>query len=245
MPSRYLHALTCTKCGAALPVEEGQQLVACRYCGQTHLFAPPPAPAPPALARSDPRSGRTALLVALGLVVAGTAGFVALAALSRSTAESPPTGTSESAGPGDPALVYSKDQPVDIHWGSSWWPGSVVAVDGKRYRAHYDGYGASSDEWVTARRLRPRAPADAGASATADSGPIAAGTDGGATPAEKGGDPNARYEAGQKVDIFWGSRWWAGTVKKKDGARYFVGYDGWSSGWDEWVTAERLRPRER
>ncbi len=62
-------------------------------------------------------------------------------------------------------------------------------------------------------------------------------------PAERAGDPRAAYDAGQNVDIYWGSRWWPGRVLKRDGSRYRITYDGWSASWDEWVGPERLRKR--
>jgi len=45
------------------------------------------------------------------------------------------------------------------------------------------------------------------------------------------------------VEVFWGNRWWPATILRRDGARTFIHYDGWGSASDEWVTAERLRPR--
>jgi hypothetical protein len=126
--------------------------------------------------------------------------------------------------------VYARGQAVDIHWGSSWWPGSLIEVNGSTYRAHYDGYGSGSDEWVAADRLRPRAK-DSGAKELV----VALEAD--------AGDPKATYAAGAVVDVLWGARWWPGNIKQKDGNRYRIGYDGYASSWDEWVTAERLRPR--
>ena len=164
-------------------------------------------------------------------------GGIAFSALlgARSSAVPPTTqaaATPTTLGPGDPKAAYKKGQNVDIHWGSSWWPGSVIDVNGTTYRAHYEGYGSGSDEWVTADRLRPRLVEDASVKEIEDAAPEA-----------DAGDPNASYAVGDGVDIRWGSSWWKGSVKRKDGKRYFVGYDGYHSGWDEWVTAVRLRPR--
>jgi hypothetical protein len=66
------------------------------------------------------------------------------------------------------------------------------------------------------------------------------------TPAEQAtaGDPLATYDVGQTVDVYWGSRWWPGRVLNRDGSRYRITYDGWSSSWDEWVGPDRLRKRE-
>lgn len=58
------------------------------------------------------------------------------------------------------------------------------------------------------------------------------------------GDPTLVYAAGQAVDVYWGSSWWPGTIKNVNGGgTYRIGYDGWSTSWDEDVTARRLRPR--
>ena len=62
--------------------------------------------------------------------------------------------------------------------------------------------------------------------------------------AEGPGDPNASYAAGQAVDVYWSSSWWPGTIKSVLGdGRYRIGYEGWSSSWDEDVTPRRLRQR--
>lgn len=234
--ARVLHPLVCTKCGASLPAAEGQQILVCPFCGQSHAFLPPPpAPAPGPL--PWPRSSALALKIAVvgfGVLLLGGMAFSALFAARPATAPaltSPPAATPTALGPGDPKAIYKKGQEVDIHWGSSWWAGSVVDVNGATYRAHYEGYGSGSDEWVTADRLRTRVAEDAAAQIVD------------AAPEADAGDPNATYAVGDAVDIRWGSAWWKGRVKQQDGKRYFVGYDGYHSGWDEWVTAVRLRPR--
>jgi hypothetical protein len=45
------------------------------------------------------------------------------------------------------------------------------------------------------------------------------------------------------VEVFWGSRWYDATIVRRDGPRVFIHYDGWGANFDEWVTAERMRPR--
>jgi hypothetical protein len=47
---------------------------------------------------------------------------------------------------------------------------------------------------------------------------------------------------GEKVEIFWGNKWWPGVVVKREGQRAFVHYDGWSDSFNEWVTPDRVRP---
>jgi hypothetical protein len=45
----YLHPLACSKCGAPLSANPGQQLLRCDYCGSTHAFLPPPPPEAPTI----------------------------------------------------------------------------------------------------------------------------------------------------------------------------------------------------
>ena len=71
-----------------------------------------------------------------------------------------------------------------------------------------------------------------------------AATPGGASSAEGPGDASLSYRAGEAVDVYWGSSWWPGTIKQVNaGGSYRIGYDGWSSSWDEDVSARRLRRR--
>lgn len=211
-------------------------MLVCPFCGQTHAFVPPPLEPGPGGARS-PANPKLALTIAVvGVAVVLSAGIAFSVLRSVATPSATPTtavGTTATAlGPGDPKAVYSKGQDIDIHWGSTWWPGSVIEVDGATYRAHYEGYGSGSDEWVTADRLRPRATGVADADERPDAAPEA-----------DAGDPNATYAVGDAVDIRWGSAWWPGSIKKTDGERYRIAYEGYSETWDEWVTATRLRPR--
>jgi hypothetical protein len=61
--------------------------------------------------------------------------------------------------------------------------------------------------------------------------------------------PGSRAEAAPvragvtAVEVFWGSSWWPATIMRREGERVLIHYDGWSSGSDEWVTPDRLRPR--
>ena len=247
VPSRYLHPLVCTKCGAALPAEEGQQILVCPYCGQSHAFVPPPGPPPLEPGRGQPpwpASSTAALTYALiGLGVVLVAGMAITAALAgRATTTTTATNeTSTTKGPGDPNAVYTKGQAVDIYWVSRWYQGSIVEVDGTRYKAHYLGYASTADEWVRANRLRPLQIEDTSTEATPDAAASSARSS--PVTATDGGDPKATYESGEAVKVLWSSSWYPGTIKKAEGSRYLIGYDGYSSSWDEWVTARRLRKR--
>ena len=43
---------------------------------------------------------------------------------------------------------------VQILWGNSWYPGSVVARKGDRFLVHYDGWSSAFDELVGPERVR-------------------------------------------------------------------------------------------
>jgi len=55
--------------------------------------------------------------------------------------------------PGEPG--YRTGARVSINWNGSWYDGTVIAVEGpERYRVHYEGWSADSDEVVGPERLR-------------------------------------------------------------------------------------------
>ncbi|MCB9948618.1 MAG: hypothetical protein H6842_12490 [Rhodospirillaceae bacterium] len=109
-------------------------------------------------------------------------------------------------------------QPVEVFWGSEWWPGHVIEgprPDSTCYIT-YDGYDSSWDEWVTPDRLRRV----------------------GSLP------PGGLCTVGAVVQIEWNGSWYPGRVlegPQADGTCYIT-YDGYDSGWDEWVAPSRLRP---
>lgn len=43
---------------------------------------------------------------------------------------------------------------IDVEWHGKWYPSSILAISGNRYKIHYDGYGNEYDEWVTYSRMR-------------------------------------------------------------------------------------------
>ncbi len=46
------------------------------------------------------------------------------------------------------------DDAVLIKWGSSWWEGKVIGQENDRYEVGYNGWGSSSNEWMTLDKLR-------------------------------------------------------------------------------------------
>lgn len=53
------------------------------------------------------------------------------------------------------SLAWQVGDKLEIQWGSGWYPGKVIAVEGERIKISYDGHSSSWDEWTTTARLRP------------------------------------------------------------------------------------------
>jgi len=49
------------------------------------------------------------------------------------------------------------------------------------------------------------------------------------------------YKAGEAVDILWSGSWYKGKIVEFKNNKYLISYDGYSSSWNEWVEAARLR----
>jgi hypothetical protein len=45
----------------------------------------------------------------------------------------------------------------------------------------------------------------------------------------------------RKAEVEWGGKWWAATVVKTLGDKYYIHYDNDSADWDEWVGKDRIR----
>ncbi|HEX4794140.1 MAG TPA: DUF3239 domain-containing protein [Humisphaera sp.] len=64
----------------------------------------------------------------------------------------------------------------------------------------------------------------------------------GATTLPAGEPPTSGdFKAGQSVQIYWGSSWFAGTILRVEPGGFRVHYEGWSASFDETVPADRLR----
>lgn len=53
---------------------------------------------------------------------------------------------------------------------------------------------------------------------------------------------SAGYAPGSRVEVQWQGQWYPATILKVDGQKYLIHYEGYESSWDEWVTAERIKP---
>lgn len=120
-----------------------------------------------------------------------------------------------------PIEAYALGQTVEVQSTGGWYKSTIRKKDGNRYLIHYEGWADSWDEWVTTDRIRllasdlPAAPPP---------------------PATAG-----RYALGQSIEVLWGSSWYKATIRKVDGERYLIHYDGWADSWDEWVGTDRMR----
>jgi hypothetical protein len=123
------------------------------------------------------------------------------------------------------AETFSAGDKLEIRWGDRWYPGEVLEVKGGQYKVRYDGYGANWDEWATTEKLRRKGETLAAAIPKA-TGPALAG----------------KWKAGDRVEALSYGAWYPATVLEAGAGRWKVTYDGYSSGSDEWVTAEKLRP---
>ncbi len=105
----------------------------------------------------EPSTPKVSRLEAVGLVLA-LAVLLALglsfgiAMMPKGQAPSP----AADDGPGNPSVTYRAEEPVDAWHAGHWYPAHVHSASAGRYFVTYDGFSISWNEWVTARRLRPR-----------------------------------------------------------------------------------------
>ncbi|MEC8779839.1 MAG: hypothetical protein VXX54_01295 [Candidatus Thermoplasmatota archaeon] len=52
---------------------------------------------------------------------------------------------------------------------------------------------------------------------------------------------NNPFTVGQRVKIEWEGTWWDGQILEVNGDSYFITYENYSSSWNEWVDASRLK----
>jgi hypothetical protein len=63
-----------------------------------------------------------------------------------------------SLGAGNPVVIaagqWRVGDPIEVEWGSTWWPATVLEINAASTKIRYDGYDASWDEWVEPGRIR-------------------------------------------------------------------------------------------
>jgi hypothetical protein len=57
----------------------------------------------------------------------------------------------------------------------------------------------------------------------------------------RGGGP--RWRVDEPIKVLWKNSWYNARILRRDGSRYYISYDGYSSSWNEWVTEARMRKR--
>lgn len=122
------------------------------------MFVPPPPPVVgPSRIRHVSQATRRmpgmkpTLIVALALPALVIGGSFALREL---RSEAPVVVPAPTAQAPDVPGPYREGEHLQIEWHGSWFPGTIIEVDGARYKVTYDGYSSSWDEWVEAPRLR-------------------------------------------------------------------------------------------
>ncbi|MDB5331317.1 MAG: hypothetical protein JWP03_2468 [Phycisphaerales bacterium] len=135
------------------------------------------------------------------------------------------------AAPGAKPAAYTEGQKIEVREGDSWSAASVVKQEGRKFLVHYEGADASTDEWVTAERMR--APGSGGAPAVG-AGPA---TNPAAGP--KPAKPPAVWNLHSAVEVKWGGLYRKAAVVNRRGDWYLVNYE--NGPFDEWVEPWRIR----
>ncbi len=117
----------------------------------------------------------------------------------------------------DSQAICVVGEKTKVEWKGSWYPATVLKVNGDQCFIHYDGYGDSWDEWVGPSRIK----------ATSLGGATQ-----GALRSWKEGDP---------LSVKWKGTWYPAHVLKVNGDQLFIHYDGYDNSWDEWVGPARYR----
>ncbi|WP_207494476.1 agenet domain-containing protein [Aridibaculum aurantiacum] len=76
-----------------------------------------------------------------------------------------PTNNAIKAAPAG-ASRFSPGSKIEIDYNGTWYKGSVLEVNGDKYKIHYDGYSDSWDTWVTADKIRTASNTSVNAAAT-------------------------------------------------------------------------------
>jgi hypothetical protein len=110
---------------------------------------------------------------------------------------------------------FTKDQKVEVKWGSTWYKATILEVQGDKYKVHYDGWDAKWDQEVGPAKVR-----------------------------EPQG-VKYPWKKDDKVEVQWKKEWYAATILEVDGEKFKVHYDGWDAKWDEEVDGNRIRPVQK
>jgi hypothetical protein len=241
-----LAAYKCPHCGAKLRPSATDLQVTCEYCGttsaiqrKTGLFRAAPKP------RDDSQLVAQAWAGSANVILFASIFGVAMTAFMLFGA---PCGQEQTSGVKSSTVrsvasdytrgaTYVEGEAVKLWYGSSWHDATIKEVrSGGRYLVSYDRRDDHWDEVVSVKRLQKIDPPAVAEPAEDD-----------ASRAHEDEDAEAHeveYAEGEGVFVLWRQSWYAGTIKEVRGdGTYFIGYDGYSSSWDEEVDTSRLRKR--
>lgn len=140
--------------------------------------------------------------------------LAAMMAGSARPADAPPPGQTT---PAQPTAGFAEGQKVEVREGDTWSAATITKKEGRKFLVHYDGTEASSDEWLTADRLR--------------------------TPAVKGATTKPvikLFAIGDKVEFKNALSWEKGVISNTRGQWYFIQHEGRRND-REWVEPWRVR----
>ncbi|MBV8780913.1 MAG: hypothetical protein JO353_05900 [Phycisphaerae bacterium] len=128
----------------------------------------------------------------------------------------------------NPTRAYQVGNPVQINSGGVWYPAKVIAVNGDKYKIHYDNYSDTFDEWAGADRIKAAAEDTAKPSATD-------------APAADAAKTASSYSVGSSVEVNWNGQWWPAEIVSVAADQYRIHYTGFGSDQEETVTPDRIR----
>ncbi|MBX9696363.1 MAG: caspase family protein [Cyanobacteria bacterium] len=111
-------------------------------------------------------------------------------------------------------------QKVTVLWEGEYYPAVIQNVDGSRYFVHYDEYDQSNDEWVGLDRIKVKSNAASQPSPRVES---------------------AKFSLNQKVSVLSEGDYYPAVIRKINGNKYLVHYDGYDASDDEWVGADKIK----
>ena len=114
---------------------------------------------------------------------------------------------------------HPKDADLQVTWGGQSYRAKVVRTDGDFHLVTYPGWPAYWDEWVLSNRILGKwKPAVTGKP-----------------------DPTQPEGQAKQVQVEWNGSWYPAFVLEEKDGRFFIGYVGYGSHWNEWVGSDRIK----
>jgi hypothetical protein len=136
---------------------------------------------------------------------------------------------------------YRVGDHVLVEWRGGFHPAVIMAVEGPRFRVHYDGYSDDWEEWVTGVRIQNHLTASASPDLAPSSvRPLPRASASAAASAQ----PPIGYKVGDRVRVEWHGTIYGATIVAVLGSdRYRVHYDTYGEEWDENIGLNRIQRR--